>query len=244
MKQITVKRYCKHRTPTPSIDATYSLPQKVKFLLDALDFIKEEIDPSLTYSHGCRSGICGSCAVRVNGKEQLACKYKLESNDHIEALDKLPIIKDLVVDQERALESLKRAHTFFQPPANSAQSPQELERIETQSDCILCASCFSACPVLEVDSAFLGPFALTRAYRYINDSRIDNAQTTIDAIQTKGVWNCTLCGECTLVCPQGIDPKNDILMLRTKSVQAGYSDPTFGSGGGDDFLSGGLDPNF
>ncbi len=243
MKKITITRYCKHRTPTSSTDTEYSLPQKVKFLLDALDFIKEEIDPTLTYSHGCRSGICGSCAVRVNGTEQLACEYKIESGDKIEAIDKVPVIKDLIVDQQTVLDSLKRAHAFFEPPAKASQTPQELERIETQSDCILCASCFSACPVLEVDSAFLGPFALTRAYRYTNDSRINDTKSTIDAIQIKGVWDCTLCGECTLVCPQGIDPKNDILMLRTKSVQAGYSDPAFASGG-DDFLSGGFDPNF
>ncbi|RUM65717.1 MAG: succinate dehydrogenase, partial [Sulfurospirillum sp.] len=83
---------------------------------------------------------------------------------------------------------------------------------------------------------------LTRAYRYVSDTRLEDSKTIIDKVQTKGVWDCTLCGECTAVCPQGIDPKNDILMLRAKSVQAGYSDPTFSSGG-DDFLSGGFDPN-
>ncbi len=108
----------------------------------------------------------------------------------------------------------------------------ELKLIELQSDCILCSSCFSSCPVLEVDKEFLGPFALTRSLRYLHDIRCEDKKDKVDLIQKKGVWDCTLCGECTLVCPQGIDPKNDILVLRSKSVQFGHIDPSFGFDGG------------
>ena len=241
--KIKIKRYCKHRSPEPSVDVEYEIDDGIRFLLEALDFIKENKDETLSFDYGCKSGVCGSCAVRVNEKEVLACEQQIKDGDYIEALDKVEIIKDLVVDSESAFETIDRCHAYFDKPSKIlTQSKEDEKKIEKQSDCILCVSCFSSCPVLEVDNEFLGPFALTRAYRYVSDTRLEDSKTIIDKVQTKGVWDCTLCGECTAVCPQGIDPKNDILMLRAKSVQAGYSDPTFSSGG-DDFLSGGFDPN-
>ena len=91
--------------------------------------------------------------------------------------------------------------------------------------------------MLEVNPNFIGPFALTRVYRYTADPREADIKASIDAIQTNGIWDCTLCGECTAVCPQGIDPKMDITMLRGTATQFGYSDPNFqamdfGFGGG------------
>ena len=242
--KITIKRFCENREPDKFVDVSYELPRGIDFLLEALSYIKKEIDPTLSFSSGCRSGVCGSCALKVNDKEILACEYRLKDGDFIEALDKMRVIKDLVVDHEKSFDTLKRSKTYFKKPsAKELQTPEDERKIERQSDCILCSSCFSSCPVLEVDSEFLGPFALTRAYRYLNDSRSHEDNEILDAIQEKGIWDCTLCGECTSVCPQSIDPKNDILLLRTKSVQAGYSNPNF-SQGGDDFLSGGFDPNF
>ena len=240
--KIKLQRYCKHREPHATM-VTYEVPLDECTLLEALYHIKAQIDPTLTFSSGCRSEVCGSCAVRVNGREQLACAYKLHEDDTIEPLSKTEILKDLVVDHEAAQQTLRRVKSWLETPAEPEQLTIEDEkRIEKQTDCILCSSCFSACPVLETDNAFLGPFALTRAYRYTSDKRCTDAQSRIDAIQQKGVWDCTLCGECTAVCPQGIDPKNDILMLRSKSVQYGYSDPSFASGGDDMF--GGFDPGF
>jgi fumarate reductase iron-sulfur subunit len=241
--KITIKRYCKHRSPSPSVDVKYKIEKKVTMLLEALSYIKREIDPSLSFSSGCRSEVCGSCGVRVNGKEVLACGYKVQDGDVIEPLNRVKVIKDLVVDANLILETIKRAKAFPKTATSvKVQSKEDEKLIEKQSDCILCESCFSACPVLEVDSEFLGPFALTRAFRYVNDSRNNDTLETIEAIQKKGVWDCTLCGECTLVCPQGIDPKSDILNLRMKSVQAGFEDPSFAQGGfgGDDFLGGGF----
>ncbi|OQX74382.1 MAG: succinate dehydrogenase [Campylobacteraceae bacterium 4484_4] len=238
--KIVIRRFCRHREPD-SIDVEYEIPLKHITLLEALSYIKTKIDPTLTFSSGCRSEICGSCAMRVNGREVLACNYKVREGDTITPLEKMPVLKDLVVDHEKPLQTLKRVKAWLEYPVEKAQSIEEEKRIERQSDCILCASCYSVCPVLEVDGEFLGPFALTRAYRYVSDTRCSQEKEKIDAIQPKGVWDCTLCGECTTVCPQGIDPKNDILMLRTKSVQHGYSDPNFAGGGFDDF---GFNPSF
>ncbi len=238
--KITVRRFCRHREPN-SVDVEYEVPLERITLLEALDYIKRKIDPTLTYSSGCRSEICGSCAMRVNGKEVLACNHKVEEGDFVTPLEKTSVLKDLVVDHDKPLQTLKRAKTWLKRPVSKMQRIEEEKRIERQSDCILCTSCYSACPVLEVDGAFLGPFALTRVFRYVADVRCDDEKEKIDAVQSKGIWDCTLCGECTAVCPQGIDPKSDILMLRTKSVQLGYSDPNFSGGGFDDF---GFNPSF
>ena len=240
---INIQRFCHHRVPEKSIMIAYEVAEGLT-LLEALQTIKTTQDATLTFNHGCRSEVCGSCAMRVNDKEVLACGYRLKEGDVITPLAKMEIIKDLVVDHASAQETLSRVKGWFASPSSiMIQDKSDAKKIEKQSDCILCSSCFSACPVLEVDGAFLGPFALTRAYRYTNDSRSDGGKEIVDAVQEKGVWDCTLCGECTAVCPQGIDPKSDIQMLRMKSVQQGYSDPTFASGG-DDFLSGGFNPDF
>lgn len=236
-----IQRFCHHRKPINTVMIDYEVPKEGVTLLEALTYVKTKTDPTLTFSSGCKSEVCGSCAVRVNGKEQLACGYKLREGDVIEPLRYVEILKDLVVDHSKAQETLQRV-TGWQSGVsqkNDMSIAQE-KRIELQSDCILCASCFSSCPVFEVDSGFLGPFALTRNYRYVSDVRCEDEKAKIDVVQKKGVWDCTLCGECTLVCPQGIDPKNDILMLRGKSVQNGYSDPNFASSR-DDF---GFNPSF
>ncbi len=238
--KIKVERFCKHRQPENSILVDYEINEKAKTLLEALTFIKTNIDPTLTFSSGCKSEVCGSCAVRVNGKEQLACEYKFQEGDVVEPLRYAEVLKDLVVDHNKPQETLKRVKGWLkQKSLKDDMSIEEEKRVELQTDCILCASCYSSCPVLEVDGAFLGPFALTRAYRYVSDSRCEDEKEKIDAVQQKGVWDCTLCGECTLACPQGIDPKNDIMMLRSKSVQHGYVDPNFASG-----LDFGFSPDF
>lgn len=240
---INVQRYCKNRVPEKSIMMEYDVAEG-STLLEALHYLKTKKDATLTFSSGCRSEVCGSCAMRVNGKEVLACGHRIQEGDVVEPLAKMEIIKDLVVDHASAQETLARVKGWFAKEIEgSIQSKDDEKKIEKQTDCILCASCFSSCPVLEVDQGFLGPFALTRAYRYTNDSREDGRSEIVDAVQAQGVWDCTLCGECTVACPQGIDPKSDIMMLRSKSVQQGYSDPSFASGG-DDFLSGGFNPDF
>ena len=114
--------------------------------------------------------------------------------------------------------------------SNDEVLPEQAEVNEVQSDCILCGSCFSACPVYAVNSEFLGPFALTRSWRYVSDIREQDTQEKIESVQSNGIWDCTLCNECVPVCPQGIAPKQDIAMLRGKSGTMGFMDPNFGGG--------------
>ena len=215
-------------------------------LLSALYEIKERYDATLTFAAGCRASVCGTCAVRVNEKEVLSCAHMVRDGDTVAPLRYHPLLRDLKVDKSQALKSLKRSEAVLHRYTETALTPEDAEKTERQTDCILCDSCYSACPVLAVEENFLGPFALTRAYRYAIDPREAQSQSIVDAVQHKGVWDCTLCGECTAVCPKGIDPKSDILQLRTLSVQAGYSDPSFATSsfGTPDFSGGfGFDPN-
>ena len=216
---------------------TYNLELEGVTLLSLLNHIKTKIDPTLTYSHGCRSGVCGSCAVRVNGREVLMCEYKPSHGDSVEPIRNARVIRDLVVDASHIEKCNRAARASGEGIVEGIVDAETMERIEVQSNCILCASCYSACPVYAVNPDFIGPFALTRAWRYVNDPRESDVSVKMAAIQTNGIWDCTLCGECVPVCPQGIAPKQDITMLRTKAAMMGYSDPNASAmfGGGLDF---------
>ena len=221
--EIKIKRYQNGN----SFEEEFKVHSKVKTLLEALYLIKQNIDSSLSFDFNCKSGICGACAVRVDGKEALACSFKLQKSSYfVEPLRFYEIKRDLIVDKSTISQVLISSKAFLNSYKEEILTPKDEEKTQIQSDCILCSSCFSSCPVLVVNSNFKGPFALTRVYRYIEDKREGSTQA-VEEIQKDGIWDCTLCGECTLVCPQGIDPKRDILNLRAKSTQLGYSDPNF-----------------
>lgn len=196
-------------------------------LLSALYEIKQKHDPTLTFNAGCRSSVCGTCAVVINGKEALACAHKVADGDVIEPLKNHTVLRDLKVDKSNIAETLVRAKSALLYYQEEVLGSSDEKKSQKQSDCILCSSCYSACPVFSVKKAFLGPFALTRVWRYTIDPREEAIKEHIDAVQQEGIWDCTLCNECTLACPKGIDPKTDILMLRGKSGEFGYSDPNF-----------------
>lgn len=205
-------------------------------LLAVLEKIKTTQDATLTFSSGCRSSVCGSCAMKVNSKEVLACGYKVQDGDVVEPLRNVPVIRDLVVDMRKAYEFNVKAKAWQSKISKDIVLTHEDEKInEVQSDCILCASCYSACPVYAVNEEFLGPFSLTRMWRYLSDARVDDVQDKVTNLQTNGVWDCTLCNECTVVCPQNISSKSDIEKLRAKSAQFGFMDPNFGTFSGGSF---------
>ena len=209
---------------TPNFASEYTINKSN--LLQSLIEIKTKNDNSLAFRCGCKSGVCGSCAVRVNGVEKLACKTIINENDLIEPIKNSHIIKDLVVDVSHETFLIAKMGLSIDTDNDINKVAQEdVKKIDLQSNCILCNSCYSSCPVYELNKEFLGPFALTRAIRYVNDKKLVNKATILDSIQTNGIWDCTLCSACTLVCPQGIDPKADIIQLQNISVQNGYSNP-------------------
>jgi len=206
---------------------TFEIANENRTLLQALYEIKNNQDNTLTFSSNCRSGVCGTCAMRVNGREELACSYKVQEGDLIEPLQYHEVQRDLKVNKQKVRETLKQSTAWMQNAQETEVTPESVLLTETQTDCILCDSCYSACPVLAINPNFIGPFALTRAYRYTSDARESDIATTIANVQSNGIWDCTLCGECTAVCPQGIDPKMDINMLRGTAAKLGYMDPNF-----------------
>lgn len=214
-------------------DNTYEIEEKVDNLLSILFAIKQTKNQSLTFRSGCKSGACGSCAVTVNGVERLACKTTIQDGDIVQPLKNHEVIRDLVVDISNQDKFLKLSCAQLEEKSDDIITKIDEKNIDIQSNCILCNNCFSSCPVYEVNPEFLGPFALTRVYRYVNDKKEKNIKNKIDIIQKNGVWDCTLCGNCSMVCPQRIDIKNDISKLRNKSVQFGYNDPNM-----DNFNSG------
>ena len=223
----------------------YSVERKVDNLLAVLFSIKNIQNNSLAFRSGCRSGVCGSCAVVVNGVEKLACKTTIKENDIVTPLKNSKILKDLVVDLSNQDKFLKKAKASLTKKSDLDITIKDEKKIDVQSNCILCSSCFSSCPVYEVNPDFLGPFALTRVQRYVNDKKENEIKNKIDTIQTNGIWDCTLCGNCSMVCPQHIDIKNDIMQLRNKSVQFGYTDPNMDNfnSGFDTNLDFGFNPN-
>ncbi|MEA3553681.1 MAG: 2Fe-2S iron-sulfur cluster-binding protein [Campylobacterota bacterium] len=223
----------------------YKLETKVDNLLSVLSSIKKVQDNSLSFRSGCRSGVCGSCAVVVNGVEKLACKTTIKDGDIVSALKNSRVIKDLIVDLSNQDKFLINSKAQLEKKSDLPISIEDEKKIDISSNCVLCNSCFSSCPIYEVNEEFLGPFALARVYRYVNDKKESDIKTKIDVIQTNGIWDCTLCGNCSMVCPAHIDIKNDIMQLRNKSAQLGYNDPnmtTFNSGF-DTNLDFGFNPN-
>jgi len=210
----------------------YNVDMQDVTLLEILNEIKTKQDSTLTYSSGCRSSVCGSCAVVVNDVEVLACSYKVKDNDKVEPLKNTTIIRDLVVDMDKAYSFNAKAKAWLKEYKQTAITDEEEKINALQSDCIMCGSCYSSCPVYAVNEQFIGPFSLTRVWRYVSDKRENDEKEKIDTIQTNGIWDCTLCNNCSVVCPQGISSKADIEKLRAKSSQYGYMDPNFGSFGG------------
>lgn len=187
-------------------------------VLDSLMHVYRNEDGSLAFRKSCAHGVCGSDAMRINGKERLACKTLIkdvaESEGDtvlIEPLRHLPVQKDLMVDQTEFLERFKKVSPYLIPveeaPANGEyiQSQMERDLIDDATKCINCGACYSACPVLESNPDFLGPAALVHASRFIYDSRDKGLDARLEVLdQPNGVWACDNHFECTRVCPRGI----------------------------------------
>lgn len=220
--KIKIKRYNQELIEKNSID---EFEVSNTNLLKALIEIKQYNDSTLTFRCGCKSGVCGSCAIKVNGIERLACRTKINQNDLIESLSNINIIKDLVVDVSHETFLLDKVKSYIDINSNKDINQEDIEKIDLQSNCILCNSCYSSCPIYSVNRDFIGPFALTRALRYVDDKKLEDKKEILNNIQTDGIWDCTLCGACSLVCPQSIDPKADILRLQSISFQEGFSNP-------------------
>ncbi len=199
-------------------------------LLDALMYIKDNFDETLAFRHSCRMGVCGSCGIVVNGSPMLACYTQvlhLEADSVVlEPLQRMPVIKDLVVDIQPFFDMYNRIKTTLVKPEGELrkpdefiQAPADLKRFWDLTLCIKCSICYSACPAA-IDERFLGPSTYTTNYRFISDSRDEGVEERLKPM-ADNVWLCTSCNSCTLFCPKDVDCSSSIVEEHGLMVETG-----------------------
>ncbi len=186
-------------------------------LLDALMEVKRFQDGSLGFRKSCAHGVCGSDAMRINGQDGLACKTLVKevakedgATVVVEPLRYLPVQRDLIVDQAEFFEKYKSIKPYLindEPVAEKEriQSTEERLQFDDTTNCILCASCYSACPIPEEHPAFIGPAAIAQAFRFLADSRDKGEEQRLPVLDdAAGVWLCENHFKCTQACPRSI----------------------------------------
>ncbi len=205
-------------------------------ILDALIQVREYEDGTLGLRCSCRAAICGSCAMRVDGRSRLACRAKViaitrGNEDHeivVEPMGNMPVIKDLVSNMEPFWSKIRQVDPYLQPagpePEHEYLVPNEaMIDLTHVMNCIMCGACVSACTVLEVDKTFIAPAALAKAYRVAADPRDGHSHDRLEHLSKTqgGIWDCTRCNMCVEVCPKGVDPMDRIMQLREMAVESG-----------------------
>jgi succinate dehydrogenase iron-sulfur subunit len=195
-------------------------------VLAVLNRIRDEIDGTLAFRSSCRSAVCGSCAMVINGKIDLACRTQVDffgkESTILEPLPNMEIIKDLVVDMTPFWAMYEKVRPWLirsqpGPEKEIGQSEKERARIDQFVNCILCACCYGACPVVSRDPEYLGPAALAKLKRFVADSRDERADANIEEVNDEhGVWGCDTVLRCIEACPKDVRPADAIIDLRKK----------------------------
>lgn len=200
-------------------------------VLQGLQYIKDDLDETLSFRWSCRMAICGSCGMMIDGVPKLACKTFLREfhpgRVRVEALNHFPIERDLVVVMDDFMNKLERIKPYIIPHEPRAladgeflQTPAQLNLYEQFSSCINCMLCYAACPQYGLNPDFLGPGIIALLHRYNMDSRDGAAEQRMALIATEeGVFNCTAVGYCSEVCPKHVDPANAINLNKTNSAR-------------------------
>lgn len=219
---LEVFRYRPDQETQPTFDS-YEVPcEKDWVILDALNYVKDQIDGTLSYRWSCRMGVCGSCGMMVNGVPVLTCAKFLQDflpgPVRIEPLEHFPVVRDLVIEMSDFIGKLQKVKPWIVRKEEQSleegeyiQTPEQLGDFKQYSMCINCMLCYSACPVYGLEPEFIGPAAIALAQRYNMDSR-DQGKGAREEIlsQDDGIWGCTFVGECSEVCPKNVDPAGAI----------------------------------
>jgi succinate dehydrogenase iron-sulfur subunit len=200
-------------------------------VLDALEYAKAEVDGSISFRRSCRSAICGSCSMNINGITGLACKTPCNTvmNDEgVVKVDPMPNfqpMKDMVVHMDPFWDKYHRLKPYLQPPDKDEDhererrvSPEDMKKLVDVANCVMCATCYALCPVVSVDPAFAGPAAIAYAYRFIEDVRDGQRKERIAQISEDYLWLCAHCYACSY-CPKHVDPNDRIIDVKRAAIK-------------------------
>ncbi len=230
VRRFRVYRYEPDNAGNPTVDTYHiDLDDCGPMVLDALIKIKNEIDPTLTFRRSCREGICGSCAMNIDGGNTLACTQAIadiKGDVKIYPLPHMPVVKDLVPDLDRfyaqyaAIEPWMKTRSATPPDRERLQSPAERAQLDGLYECILCACCSTACPSYWWNGdRYLGPAALLQAYRWLADSRDEATGERLDALEDPfKLYRCHTIMNCTNTCPKGLNPAQAIGEIKKMMV--------------------------
>ncbi|MCH7853352.1 MAG: succinate dehydrogenase iron-sulfur subunit [Proteobacteria bacterium] len=230
MRRFVVYRYDPDSGENPRMD-TYDVDMANcgPMVLDVLIKIKNEIDPTLTFRRSCREGICGSCAMNIDGGNTLACTVTAErgkGKTKIYPLPHMPVVKDLVPDLTNFYAQYASIKPWLQtrtppPDRERLQSKEDQERIDDPAACILCACCSAGCPSYWWNSdRFLGPAALLAAYRWLVDSRDEATGERLDDLEDPfRLYRCHTIMNCTQTCPKGLNPAQAIAETKKMLIE-------------------------
>jgi succinate dehydrogenase / fumarate reductase iron-sulfur subunit len=199
-------------------------------VLDGLNEIRWRQDGTLALRRSCEHGICGSDAMRINGRNRLACKTLIRDvgkRVKVEPLLGFPVVRDLVIDQRRFFKNYRSVLPFLvnddpPPPRERLQSPEVRQRFDDTTKCILCAACTTACPSAWGHDSFLGPAAIVQAHRFIFDTRDHAAPERLARLTGRsGVWACRTVYNCTMACPREIQVTRAIAEVKRAALLGG-----------------------
>ena len=220
--EIEVLRYRPEQDSEPFFQ-TYKVPYgEDTSVLEALQYIKDFVDGTLTFRWSCRMAICGSCGMMVGGVPKLSCRTLLRefypNKVRVEPLTHFPIEHDLVVDASDFVKKLEGIKPYIIPKeprqleqGEYLQTPAQMEQYAQVSSCINCMLCYAACPQYGLDSKFIGPGIMALLHRYNADSRDGAREERMQLVHPEeGVWSCTAVAYCSEVCPKHVDPANAV----------------------------------
>jgi succinate dehydrogenase / fumarate reductase iron-sulfur subunit len=202
-------------------------------VLDALETAKAEVDGSISFRRSCRSAICGSCSMNINGVTGLACKTPCKSvmnKEGVIQIDPMPNfqpMKDLVVHMDPFWDKYTRLKPYLQPADRDEDhererrvSPADMKKLVDAANCVMCATCYALCPVVSVDPSFAGPAAIAYAYRFIEDVRDSKKNERLAQINEDYLWLCAHCYACSY-CPKHVEPHDRIVDVKRATIEAG-----------------------
>jgi len=230
--EIKIFRYRPEIEKEPTFQS-YEVPFREDWVvLDAINYIKDEIDGTLSYRWSCRMGVCGSCGMMINDVPKLSCAVFLKEyypkKICLEPLTGFPVERDLIFEMDDFLTKLEEIKPYIIRHEGEEkaleegvylQTPAELAYYKQYSMCINCMLCYAACPIYSIDSTFIGPAAIALSQRYNLDSRDQGRDSRQEIIASQeGIWECTFVGECSTVCPKDVDPAAAIQRAKVSST--------------------------